>query len=157
MKGRGTMYREKQPAEIEERIEKYGTGSMEKRNQVGSVYESEEKTTVYHLLGLKTAQKSIKASSVNRRDSSSSMPFTSWSILSRFCTILTVGRRMGDGDVAEDGASITVEGAFFRDILSPRLLIIDMDLVILDRGCSITVRDGVGVGSLFSSADVGVD
>jgi len=37
------------------------------------------------------------------------------------------------------------------------LAITDLDLVILDCGCSTAARDGVGVSSLFSSVDAGVD
>lgn len=98
----------------------------------------------------------MKASSVNRRDSSSSIPFTSWSKLSRFSTILAVGSRTGDGG-GEGRAGEVGRWAILRDILSPRLAIIDLDLVIFGWGSSIVICDCVGVGSLFSSAGAGVD
>jgi len=86
---------------------------------------------VYDLLGLESVQKSMKASSVNRRDSSSWIPFTSWYKFSRSSTILTVGSRMGDGGVGGRVGAVD-RGTIFRDILSPRLAITDLDLVILD-------------------------
>jgi len=55
------------------------------------------------------------------------------------------------------GRGGTGGGAAFRVILSPRLAITDLDLVILDWGCSAAGCDFTGVGSLFSPADGGVD
>lgn len=52
--------------------------------------------TVYHQPVSGPVQKSIKASSVSRRDSSSSIPVTSFIKISRFSTILTVGCLVGD-------------------------------------------------------------
>lgn len=53
----------------------------------------------YHPLGFGSDQYSIKASSVNRRDSSSSISFKVWAKLPRSSTILIVGCRTGDGGV----------------------------------------------------------
>jgi len=52
--------------------------------------------TVYHQPVSGPVQKSMKASSVSRRDSSSSIPFISFIRFSRFSTILTVGCLVGD-------------------------------------------------------------
>jgi hypothetical protein len=82
----------------------------------------------YNRLASGSAQKSIKAISVSRRDSSSSIPLTSCIKFSRFSTILNVGRRMGDNDGEGEGACRAV----LRGILNPRLVITDLDLVIFD-------------------------
>lgn len=47
--------------------------------------------------------------------------------------------------------------AIFRDILSPRLAITDLDLASLDCGCSIGVFDWVGVSPPPPSVDAGVE
>lgn len=105
--------------------------------------------------GLGSVQWSTNASSVNHRDSSSSIPFTPRNRSSRFCTTVKVGSRTGDGGA---GGSISAgRGACFRDILSPRLAATDLGFVTLDYCCSMTARDGVGVGSLFSSVGIDVD
>lgn len=99
-----------------------------------------------------TVQKSMKASSVSLRDSSSSIPLTSWIKFSRFSITLIVGRRMGD----VGGEGDKVGAAAFRVIMSPRLAITDLDLVILGCGCSVAGCDCEEVTSLFWLADVGV-
>lgn len=98
----------------------------------------------------------MKTSSVSRRDSSSSMLFTSRIKPSRPSTILTVGRRSGGGDVRGKEEGATDWEPVFRVLLIPKPLIIDLDLENLGRGSSMADCDCVGMCTLFSSAGVGV-
>jgi len=79
-----------------------------------------------------------------------------WINAPRFCTTTTVGRR-GAVDGVGGRGGIGGGRAVIRVILSPRLAITDLDRVILDGGYLTAGCGSTGVGSLFSSADRGVD
>jgi hypothetical protein len=82
----------------------------------------------------------MKAISVNRLVSSSSILSTSRIKDPGFATTLTVGCRTGGGGA---GRTVCVPGseAAFRDLLNPRLAITDLGLVALDWDCSMAGCD----------------